>query len=131
MSTCPFDPADLGFFRRTEDLYPPEVEYYELDHPDIDKRIPKDWKRYNVYLSKDNDYVTIWTGVIDLHLASFLYEDEYGFELSYEQHHDLYFKGHIRSKEAGEVIWDALGLKRYQPGYLGPDGWALNHFPEA
>ncbi len=125
-----FRPEDFGFFLHKESLYPPQVQFYELDHPDIDKRIQDDWKRYNVFMSKDGEYVTIWVGVLDLHVASEAYKREYGFELSYEQHHDLYFKGHIRSKEAGEIIWDALGLKRYKPGYLGPDGWELNHFKE-
>ncbi|MEM6395694.1 MAG: hypothetical protein AAF741_05050 [Bacteroidota bacterium] len=122
MTKTTFNPTDIGFFHRRENLYPPEVEYYELDHPDIDKSIQNDWMRYNVFLSKDGAYVTIWVGVLELHAASEIYERKYGFELSYEQHHDLHFKGHIRSKEAGEVIWDALGVKGYTPGYLGPDG---------
>lgn len=126
----PFDPRDLGFFLREDPIYPPDVEFYELDHPDIDKRIKKDWKRINVFMSKDNDYVTIWRGPLDIISASMVYEEEYGFELSMEQHVEYFFRGYIRNKMEGEIIWNAVNLKKCTPGYLGPDGWKLNHFKE-
>ena len=114
----PFNPEDFGFFLRTESLYPPEVAYYEYDHPSIDKNIKKDWKRLNYFMSKDSDYVTLWYGPIDIILASSLYEEEFGFELSMEQHHEYHFRGYIQTNQEAEVILKALKIKAF-PQYLG------------
>jgi len=130
MNDTPFDPRDIGFFLRDDKPLPFDIECYELDHPDIDKNIKKDWKRINVFMSRDNDFVTIWVGPVDVHFACHLYEEEYGFEISAEQNIENYFRGHIRTKSEGEVIWNAVRLKKYTPGYLGPDGWRLKHFKE-
>jgi len=113
-----FSPEKFGFFLHTERLYPPEVQFYELDHPSINKSITKDWKRLNYFLSRDNDYVTIWYGPLDINLASAAYEEEYGFELTSEQHIDDRFKGYIRTNAEAEVILKALQLKPF-PQYLG------------
>jgi hypothetical protein len=128
MTNAPFNPLDIGFFLRADSLYPPDIEYYELDHPNIDKSLQKDWKRMNVFLSKDGDFVTIWTGPVDIGIASGVYEEQYGFELKVEQHIENYFRGYIRNKMEGEIIWNAINLKGFRPYYLGePDPW-LNHF---
>lgn len=124
----PFTPQELGYFLRPEKIYPGDIKVYELDHIDIDKSILKDWKRINVYLSQDGDYITIWTGPIDLIAASFVYEKEYGFELSTEQHVEYYFRGYIRTREEGRIIWNALHLKNFRPYYLGEsDPWLKHH----
>lgn len=113
-----FKPEDFGFFLRKEGAYPPEVEYYEMDHPSIDKSIEKDWKRLNHFLSKDGDYVTIWYGPLDIAIADIMYKEEYGFNLSVEQHIEDKFKGYITNKKEAEVIFKALRLKAF-PQYLG------------
>ena len=113
-----FKPEDFGFFLHTESIYPPQVQFYELDHPSIDKSVTKDWKRLNYFLSRDNDYVTIWYGPLDIILASLAYEEEYGFELTAEQHIDDRFKGYIRTNAEAKVILEALRLKAF-PQYLG------------
>jgi hypothetical protein len=124
----PFDPEKIGFFWRKELTYPPDLRFYELDHPDIDKSIEKDWRRFNVFLSKDGDYVTIWYGPVNLLAASMEYEELEGFELSAEQHTEYRFRGYIKTREEGAVIWNALNLKKYSPQYLGEAGPRLNHF---
>lgn len=123
-----FKPEDLGFFWREELTYPSGLRFYELDHPDIDKRIKKDWRRINAFLSKDGDYVTMWYGPIDLLAASMEYEELEGFTLSAEQHIEYHFRGNIKTKEVGELIWNALRLKKCRPHYLGEAGPELNHF---
>lgn len=113
-----FRPEGFGFFLHQEELYPPEVQFYELDHPSIDKSITKDWKRLNYFMSRDNDYVTIWYGPLDIILASMAYEEEFGFELTMEQHVEYRFKGYIRTNEEAKVIFNALRIEAF-PQYLG------------
>ena len=48
-----FRPEDFGFFLHKESLYPPQVQFYELDHPDINKRIQDDSKRKESFYSQN------------------------------------------------------------------------------
>ena len=113
-----FKPEDFGFFLHKEKLYPPEVKFYELDHPSINKSVQKDWKRLNYHMSRDDDYITIWYGPLDIILASLAYKKEYGFELTMEQHMDYRFKGYIRTNAEADVILKALRIEAF-PQYLG------------
>ncbi len=116
----PFHPEDFGFFHRKEMTdYPFDVIFYELDHASIDKTVENDWKRFNLFLSKSDAYICIWYGPLDIFVADIMYKEEYGFNLSAEQHMEYYFRGYITNKQEAEVIINALRLGKRTPQYLG------------
>ena len=119
MNKDTFNPEDFGFFQRKEKLYPYEVRFFEKDHESIDKSIEKDWKRLNLFLTIDGNFVTIWYGVID----SFLAESEYSkeFKLPWKDYDpdEQLFKGYIANKQEAEIILNAIRYMKYKPQYLG------------
>ena len=114
-----FIPEDFGFFQRKEALYPPDVKFYEKDHPSIDKSVEKDWKRLNLFLSKDGDFVWIWYGVIDPVFAETAYSEM--FDLPFEDYDpdETYFRGYIATNQEAEVILKAIRFEQFKPQYLG------------
>ena len=91
------------------------MSVYEFqNHPIVDGR--KDFLRLNLYLTKDNNYVTVWRGLLDVigteaefdsgRMASAKLPDDFDFR-SYNE--DL-FRGYIDSHDTAEHIFKALRI---------------------
>ena len=117
----PFDPEEFGFFLREDHVPPWGVQYFEKDHLSIDKTITKDWRRHNLFLSKDNDFVCIWYGGIDSAIAEAFHKDHLGkdFEFwDYYQEENL-FSGYIRNRFEAMIILKSVRIEKYFPWYMG------------
>jgi hypothetical protein len=115
MNSDIFIPEDFGFILRsdyTPPLAPPA--HYERDSPDYDIRPNEDWGRINVFLSKDDDFVCIWYGVIDSLLANGVCQKLFGFEWTKVHGDSELFRGFICTKHEAKVIFNALRFDRYR-----------------
>ncbi len=113
-----FDPTSLGFTLLKEYRDVGNVAIYErTNHPCVDGS--HDFLRINTYLSKDNDYVTIWWGLLDAVIAEGRFDlPELLASISfYEQYTEMLFRGYIEDNEAGAVILRAF---RFEKRYGGP-----------
>jgi hypothetical protein len=110
-----FDPTEFNFVRLRDFGIHGNVSVYEFkNHSAVDGT--KDFLRLNLYLTKDNDFVTIWNGLLDVlgteaefengRMASVVLPEAFDFR-SY--HEDL-FRGYIDSNEAAEHIFKALRI---------------------
>jgi hypothetical protein len=108
-----FEPTAFNFVLLQDFHIPEKVSVYEFkNHPAVDGN--KDFLRLNLYLTKDNNYVTIWSGLLDVigteaefrdgRLASVVLPEEFDF-FCYNE--DL-FRGYIDSNELAEHIFKAL-----------------------
>jgi hypothetical protein len=110
-----FDPADFNFILLQDFRIPGNVSVYEYrNHRTVDGR--KDFLRLNLYLTKDADYVTVWTGLLDLigtetefengRMACAKRPDDFDFR-SYNE--DL-FRGYIDCRATAQHIFKALRI---------------------
>ena len=111
-----FDPARFNFIELRDFQIPGGVAVFEYkNHPIVDGM--KDFLRLNLYLTIDNNYVTIWHGLLEPifteaelnegRLASVEKPEDFDFRGSYNE--DL-FRGYIDSDEAAEYIFKALRI---------------------
>lgn len=114
-----FDPLDFGF--RRFDLTYASLEFFERDLGSGGDEKP-DPARINVYLTKDGDFVTVWSGLFDIAITEGIFEAKSveGFDLFRQYNEDL-FRGHITTCEEAAVILKALRLERYLPAKLRVD----------
>ena len=113
-----FHPEDFGFFLRP-DWKLADVAFYEKDHDSIDRSKEKDWMRLNLYLSKSDNFVCIWYGVIDPAIADMAYSEKHGFTWTDTNEDETLFRGYIENRAEAEVILRAIRWKGYFPQYLG------------
>jgi hypothetical protein len=128
-----FDPREFNFVLLQDFRIPGDVSVYEFhSHPIVNGKA--DFLRLNLYLTKDGNYVTIWSGLLETlfteaefdsgRMASVTLPHEFDFT-SYNQ--DL-FRGYIDSCEAAGHIFKALRIsadcRHLVPQVLssGPDG---------
>jgi hypothetical protein len=127
-----FDPTEFNFTLLQDYRIPGGVSVYEYrSHMVVDGR--KDFLRLNLYLTKDVNYVTIWSGLLDLlgteaefengRMASVKRPDDFDLA-SYNE--DL-FRGYIDSSETATHIFRAL---RIGDGRLRSMPQALTAGPE-
>ena len=98
-----------------QDYRPPgDVRFYEYRNDScVDGQ--HDYRRLNLYLSKDGDFVTIWFGLLEKVLVESLFHD-HGLEpVDYDE---PLFRGHIKSAEQARHILDALQPEDVLPQIL-------------
>jgi hypothetical protein len=77
-----------------------------------------DYRRLNLYLSKDGDFVTIWFGLLEKVLVDSMFHD-HGLEpVDYDE---PLFRGHINSAEQARYILKALRPEDTLPQILAVD----------
>ena len=105
------DPKEFNFAKLKDFEYPGGVAMYEYqNHPAVDGT--PNFVRINLYLSKDKDYVTIWSGLVEpifteAKLKSVEKPSDFDFYGSYTEQ---LFRGYIESKESAEHIFKALRI---------------------
>ena len=113
-----FDPTNFGF-KLIDGSWWGSLELFEFDHGQKTKSSP-DHLRLNVYLSKDDDYVNIWTGLIDTQFIESkleFYSETMNINFD-EQYNQLKFDGYIQNNDEGEIILNAIRVKEYTPQIL-------------
>ena len=111
-----FDPIQFDFVELRDYQIPGGVHVFEYNnHAAVQGN--KDFLRFNLYLTMDGTYVTIWWGLLepmfteaeftDGRLASVEKPAGFNFHDSYNE--DL-FRGHIDSEEAARHIFNALRI---------------------
>ena len=112
----PFDPTQFEFVLLRDFRFPGGVSIYEhRSHPSVDGA--RDFLRINFYLSKDGDFVTIWSGLLEPagtqgelergRLAGVQRPENFDFLDGYNEH---LFTGYIDSAEAATWIFKALRI---------------------
>ena len=107
----PFDPTASGFIRLRSFEFPGSVAVYEYANDAVVDGNP-DFLRINAYLSKDEDFVTIWRGLLEPLFA----ESRLGFvdlPADFDFHRNYreeLFRGYIESQEAAGHVIKALRL---------------------
>jgi hypothetical protein len=128
----PFDPTEFNFILLRDYRIPGGVSVYELqNHPIVDGS--EDFLRLNIYLTKDRNYVTIWSGLLDPLVTGAEFESERMTAVKLPDDFDFHcyneglFRGYIDSAETAKHIFKALriggGHTRSPPQVLttGPD----------
>ena len=113
-----FDPEQCGFVRIDGFLLGGAVQAYELrNHAIVDGTLGK--LRINIYMSKDNEYVHIWHGLVEPMFAEAVFT-QLPIDISfYEQYHEMLFNGYISSNSEAEIIIKSLRFPQYgQPAVL-------------
>ena len=106
-----FRPTQWNFTKLKDFEYPGGVFVYEYqNHPTVDGT--PNFVRINLYLSKDKNYVTIWSGLVEpifteAKLKSVEKPSDFDFYGSYTEQ---LFRGYIDSKEAAGHILKALRI---------------------
>jgi hypothetical protein len=77
-----------------------------------------DYRRLNLYLSKDGDFVTIWFGLLEKVLVEPLFHDHGMEPVDYDE---PLFRGHIESTEQARHILRALRPEDALPQILTVD----------
>ena len=112
-----FDPTHFGFVLLADFQFPVGVDVFEYrNHPAVTG--VADVLRINLYLSRDADFVTIWSGLIEPTMVEGLFEltppiPDLDFERMYGEH---LFRGYIESDEIAAIILKSL---RYNDGRYG------------
>ena len=90
---------------------PGGVRFYEYRN---DSRVDgqHDYRRLNLYLSKDGDFVTIWVGLLERVFVDSLFHDRGLEPVDYDE---TLFRGHISSAEPARHILKALRPKQVLP----------------
>ena len=113
----PFDPIRHGFVLLQDHRPPGGVRFYEYRN-DSHVEGQADYRRLNLYLSKDRDFITIWFGLLEKVFVESLFHD-HGLEpLDYDEPR---FRGHIESAEQGRQILKALRPEGVLPQVLRAD----------
>lgn len=106
-----FKPKDWNFVKLKDFEYPGGVSVYEYrNHPTVDGK--PNFVRINLYLSKDKDYVTIWSGLVEPIFTETklrLVEKPSDFDF-YGSYTEQLFRGYIESKETAKHIFKALRI---------------------
>ena len=112
-----FDPRNHGFIK-IDHMFQGVVQLYELEVAGVDHS-SYDMMRLNNYLSQDDDFVNVWFGLIDAHMAevSLEFANDPTFRFS-EQYEEPLFRGYIPDDHAGGIILDALRLHQRAPNIL-------------
>jgi hypothetical protein len=107
-----FDPIAAGFILLPDFKIAPSLAFYEFgNHRLVDGKA--DVLRLNVYLTKDNSFVTIWFGLIEPFSAEGRFEPPIT-ELDFpSMYNEPLFRGYIDSQEEALVVLKTLRLKRY------------------
>lgn len=130
MNTEPFKPENFGFILRSDYKPPRFPDHYERNSSEHEIGPDEDWGRINVYLTKDDDFICIWYGVLDPVEADILCQKWYGFDWPDSGDFQELFRGYISSKFEAEVILKALRLDKYRVelnlGMLPPDDSSFN-----
>jgi hypothetical protein len=106
-----FEPAAFRFIKLRDFTFPGPVDVFEFrNHPCVDGT--PNFLRINVYLSKDANYVCIWSGLLDTLLAEHLLEGvrmppDTDLAALYQQ--DV-FRGYIETADEAACILKALCL---------------------
>jgi hypothetical protein len=107
----PFNPEDFGFVRLRDFQFPASVDVHEYcNHAAVDGL--HDFLRLNLYLSKDGDFVTIWSGLLEPMFAEASFDlpellKKIDFEHTYCK---SLFRGRIEDGEDARVILKAVGV---------------------
>ena len=106
-----FDPERHGFQRIVD--YALGVAMFEYkNHPAVDGKI--DIYRLNLYLSRDDAFVTVWNGLLEPTMT----EPMFDLDIPAEQlrFHDIYFeqlfRGYIETEEEATLIFRAIRIER-------------------
>ncbi|MCP4124320.1 MAG: hypothetical protein GY751_21450 [Bacteroidetes bacterium] len=119
----PFHPEDFRF--KKLDLQHGNLCFYEFTSGDFcDGKLNP--HRINVYLSKDNDFVTVWHGLFDPVFIDQRFHDlvkqagldDFDF---YTQYHTSLLRAHIQNSDEAGVILNSLRYERYIPNMLTID----------
>jgi hypothetical protein len=117
-----FDPTEFGFVLLQDFHFPgaDDVSVFEFNnHPVVNGT--RDFLRLNIYLTKDEDYVTIWNGLLETiftetefqngRMASVKVPEDFDFA----SYNESLFRGYIDSREAAEHILRALRIGKDYP----------------
>jgi hypothetical protein len=111
-----FDPTRFNFVQLEDFRFPGDVSVYEYkNHPAVNGK--EDFLRLNLYLTMDNNYVTIWHGLLEPIFTEA--ECENGRLASVAKPEDFDFRGYVDSDEAAGYIFKALRVGEAQR-YLLP-----------
>jgi len=120
-----FDPTQFGFVRLRDFQLVGEVATYEYcNHPTVDGS--HDFLRFNVYLTKDHNYVTIWHGLLEPLAIEAEFETGRlkGIDPSLKEvltsGDEQLFRGYIDSAEAAKHIFNALRVGGAHQRYREP-----------
>ena len=113
----PFDPALHGFVLLPGHRPTVDVSFYERrNHGCVDGK--HDYRRLNLYLSQDGQFVTIWFGLLESILVEALFRD-HGLEpVNYDE---MLFRGYIESGEQAVHILRAVRSDDMLPQTLRVD----------
>jgi len=110
-----FDPEQFGFVHLRDFLLCGDLPAYEYrNHPAIDGSY--DYLRYNLYLTKDQNYVTIWRGFLEPIAIEMEFERGrlVGVNPSLKEAlvsgDEQLFRGHVDSDDAARHILNALRI---------------------
>jgi hypothetical protein len=112
-----FDPIRVRFVLLQEYRPPGGVQFYEYRNGSCVDGQP-DYRRLNLYLSKDHDFVTIWFGLLDKVFVESLFDDH---GLEPVEYNEPLFRGHIESAEQGRQLLKALRPESVLPQILTVD----------
>jgi len=112
-----FDPIRHGFVLLQDYRPPGAVRFYEYRN---DSRVDgqPNYRRLNLYLSKDGDFVTIWFGLLEKVFVESLFHDHGVEPVDYDE---PLFRGHIESVEQARHILKALRPEGVLPQILTVD----------
>jgi len=114
-----FDPTSLGFVLLNEHKAGGVVTVYEYkNHPLVNGR--DDYLRLNAYMTKDEDFVTIWWGLLEYLIIEgrFNLPHQLGNFSFHEQYDENLFRGYIENNEVGHVILKSLRIENRIPNIL-------------
>jgi hypothetical protein len=112
-----FEPSRHGFVLLHDHQPPGNVQFYEYRN-DFRVNGQHDYRRLNLYLSKDGDFVTIWFGLLERVLVESLFHDH---GLEPVEYDEPLFRGHIKSAEQAQQILKALRPEGVLPQILTVD----------
>ena len=125
--TTPFDPTAFNFVKLTDFELFGGIAVYELkNHTLVDGT--RDFRRLNLYLSKHEDFVTAWWGLLEAMFTEAEFEnvtlpEDFDFYASYNE---KLFRGYIETNDVAVVVLNALRANtstNYQrPQVLSVDG---------
>ena len=109
-----FDPTNHNFAVLPDHTPLKKVRFYEYkSHACVDGTV--DYNRLNYYLSQDEDFVTVWQGLLEPAMLDTLFEKS---ETPLIDYNESLFRGYIESEEQGEHILKALRLESMEPQIL-------------
>jgi|SRR3989344_3990908 len=106
-----FDPTTWNFIKLKNFEFPGGVFVYEyINHPTVDGN--PDFVRLNLFLSKSEDFVTIWWGLLEPIFTESRFESvdkpaDFDFRGSYVEE---LFKGCVESQETANHVFKALRI---------------------